>query len=246
MNHDNFPMSTTFSYSHGMLSTCRTMLLLGFCLITPSVAGAEEADPVETQEMPSFSGQDPNGRDLVIHREKAVIEDPESAPKSYSVSCQALFTIDKEGYPTHVAISSCGEPFESAAQAAAEKWRFRRTKVGDAWSPYRYTAVIRFDRRAGTGVGKASPMRITKQVLPILPGHMQNRYVEGENKEIRCVARMSIDTRGVPYNVEVVEGPWDLHPIIRKALLQWRFEPRSVGGVHKPFEYTWKATYQGI
>ncbi|MFT4975660.1 MAG: TonB family protein [Myxococcota bacterium] len=39
--------------------------------------------------------------------------------------CRVDFQVDEDGRPSRVMIAGCSEPFQSAAQDAAEKWRFQ-------------------------------------------------------------------------------------------------------------------------
>ena len=76
-----------------------------------------------------------------------------------------------------------------------------------------------------------------------MPANFGGRMVSDDKNEIRTRVRIDVDAKGVPYDAQVLEGPWDLHDSLRKAAMQWRFGPVQVQGQPVSFSYMWLQTY---
>jgi protein TonB len=86
----------------------------------------------------------------------------------------------------------------------------------------------------GPAVGPAGPvareysttsLAVLRQVDPIYPAFARQAHIQGP-----VVLKMTVDERGQPIQVEVLEGHPVFHEAARQAARQWRFEPARVDG----------------
>jgi hypothetical protein len=139
------------------------------------------------------------------------------------------------------------------AVAAAWQWHFAPAFLGARATSYQFTALLRFQHSTRRGAtASAGPLgtapapgklQITKRVLPRMPTDFSTRIVSNDKKEIRTKVRIDVDAKGVPYDAQVLEGPWDLHSALKMAALQWRFATVEVSGEAVGFSYIWVQTY---
>lgn len=77
-----------------------------------------------------------------------------------------------------------------------------------------------------------SMVRVLKQVAPVYPALARMTRVQGA-----VVLLMTIDERGVPTEVQVLEGHPGLQEAALQAARQWRFEPARVDGRPAPASF---------
>lgn len=68
-------------------------------------------------------------------------------------------------------------------------------------------------------------LAVLRQVDPIYPAFARQAHIQGP-----VVLKMTVDERGQPIQVEVLEGHPVFHEAARQAARQWRFEPARVDG----------------
>ena len=78
----------------------------------------------------------------------------------------------------------------------------------------------------------ASMVRVLQQVTPVYPALARMTRVQGA-----VVLLMTIDDRGVPTEVKVLEGHPGLQEAALQAARQWRFEPARVDGRPVPASF---------
>jgi hypothetical protein len=189
----------------------------------------------------------------VIHRVNPLLPPGVTVAPGEPIDCKVLFDVGPGGRPSQVAITGCPTAFRDAAEAAAWQWHFAPAFVGTQPTAYPFTAFLRFQHttrrgtasRAGHMGATPSPgkLQITKRVLPRMPANFGSRIVAYDKKEIRTRVRIDVDAKGVPYDAQVLEGPWDLHDSLHKAAMQWRFGTVEVQGHAVSFSYMWLQTY---
>ena len=96
----------------------------------------------------------------------------------------------------------------------------------------------------GTGLTAVhhSQAKVKRRVDPKMPQAAQDLGL----KTSRCVATISVDEKGKPFDVKVADCPNIFHQEIRKAALATRFYPHKVNGkpvkMSTKFVYTFKIT----
>lgn len=78
-------------------------------------------------------------------------------------------------------------------------------------------------------------LAVLRQVEPVYPAFARQARIQGP-----VVLKMTVDERGQPIQVEVLEGHPVFHEAARQAARQWRFEPARVDG--QPVIATFKLT----
>jgi protein TonB len=78
-------------------------------------------------------------------------------------------------------------------------------------------------------------LAVLRQVDPIYPAFARAAHIQGA-----VVLKMTVDERGQPIQVEVLEGHPVFHEAARQAARQWRFEPARMDG--QPVIATFKLT----
>jgi outer membrane biosynthesis protein TonB len=86
----------------------------------------------------------------------------------------------------------------------------------------------------GEGAGGGGGAGVTIHRLQLEPRkRVEPRYPEAARAlglgHQRCVALVSVDEEGIPYDVEISGCPLAFHPATREALLAWRFYPPKMG-----------------
>jgi len=80
-----------------------------------------------------------------------------------------------------------------------------------------------------------SSLAVLRQVEPVYPAFARQARIQGP-----VVLKMTVDERGQPIQVDVLEGHPVFHEAARQAARQWRFEPARVDG--QPVVATFKLT----
>lgn len=94
----------------------------------------------------------------------------------------------------------------------------------------------------GTGAGREphDPPVLRRMVDPVYPKAAR----QADLGDQRCLARVKIDERGVPYDVAVEVCPLAFHEATRAAILTWRWEPARRGKERVASQVTVGVTYR--
>lgn len=82
------------------------------------------------------------------------------------------------------------------------------------------------------------------QVLRRIPPRYPDAARDLELEEVRCVARITINERGVPEAVAIVDCPQAFHAETERALLKWRFRPATVEGETTAAQFVLRVNYR--
>lgn len=166
-------------------------------------------------------------------------------------SCSVDFQVGTEGAPTSVTVKDCEEPFRTAAQEAAEQWRFVPNVLGGKAYPYKYTARLDFRHTtsegslkhqlsAGVDASPSSGIKVLNRAMPIIPDDWQQRLAREGLTEVFWRVRIQVGPEGTPTSAEVLEAPDFLRDQLEQSALFWTFEPVVVEGDKQPFSYLWE------
>lgn len=186
---------------------------------------------------------------MVTHRVDAVM--PPGVKGDVSSSCSVDFQVGTDGAPTAVTVRACEEPFRSAAQEAAEQWRFVPSVLGGKAYPYKYTAKLDFRHTSSSGSMKhqlsagidasaSSGIKVLNRAMPVIPDDWQERLAKEGLDEVFWRVRIQVGPEGAPTGAEVLESPAFLRERLEQSALFWTFEPIVVQGEKQPFSYIWE------
>lgn len=158
--------------------------------------------------------------------------------------------VDANGMPQHVRVVRSLEPsLDERALEAVKQYRFKPAmRDGSVPVPVQITVEVNFrlyDKYGACAPRQPSPISGSATTggqvdPPVLISSVQPNYTgEARKKKISgaCTLHLTIDTNGVPQNVQVVQGldpGLDANAV--ETVKQWRYKPAVKNGVRVPSE----------